>query len=60
MLYGIGLIMLLLSAAFVGGSVLVPAAMAAIGIVFMRLGRRFDNGTEKNTERQDPCLLKSK
>lgn len=51
MLYGIGLVMLLLSASFVGGSVIVPAAMVGIGIIFMGLGRRFDNGTEKNTER---------
>ena len=51
MLYGIGLLLLLMSAAFVGGSVTVPAAIAVCGIVFMRLGRRFDNGTEENTKR---------
>ncbi len=43
MLYGIGLILLLLSASFVGGSVIVPATMAAVGIGLMRLERRFNN-----------------
>ena len=43
MLYGIGLILLLLSASFVGGSVIVPATMAAVGIGLMWLGRRFNN-----------------
>lgn len=51
MLYGIGLIILLLSASFVGGSVIVPVTMAAIGITLMRLDRRFGNGTKENTER---------
>lgn len=50
MLYGIGLILLLLSASFVGGSVLVPVAMAAAGLGLMRLGRRFDNESS-HTER---------
>ena len=51
MLYGIGLILLLLSASFVGGSVIVPVTVAFVGIVLMGLGRRANNGTEKNTER---------
>lgn len=51
MLYGIGLVMLLLSASFVGGSVIVPVTIAAIGIILMRLGRGFGHGTKKNTER---------
>ena len=51
MLYGIGRVMLLLSAAFVGGSVTVPVAIAVMGIGLMRLGRRSSNGTEKNAER---------
>ena len=51
MLYGLGLLLLLMSAAFVGGSIAVPATMAVLGITLMRLGRRFDNGTEENTER---------
>lgn len=51
MLYGLGIVLLLMSAAFVGGSVAVPMAIAGMGIVLMRLGRRDRNGTEKNTER---------
>ena len=50
MLYGIGLILLLMSAAFVGGSVAVPVAIAGTGIVLMNLGRRASNG-KKNTAR---------
>ena len=44
MLYEIGVMVILLSAAFCGGSVLVPVTMAAVGIALMRLGRRTDNG----------------
>ena len=44
MLYGIGLMLLLLSASFVGGSVVVPITMVFFGVVLMRLGRRTDNG----------------
>lgn len=51
MLYGIGLILLLLSASFVGGSAIVPVTMAFVGICLMRLGRRVSNGAEENTER---------
>lgn len=51
MLYGIGLMLLLLSAAFVGGSATVPVAIAVSGIVLMTLGRRATNGTKENTER---------
>ena len=50
MLYGIGLILLLLSASFVGGSVIVPATMAAVGIGLIWLGRRFNN-ENADTER---------
>lgn len=50
MLYGLGMMLLLLSAAFVGGSVAVPMAIAGTGIVLMRLGRRATN-EKKNTER---------
>ena len=42
MLYGLGLILLLLSAACVGGSVMVPAVMAAMGVVLMMISKRFD------------------
>lgn len=51
MLYGIGLMLLLLSAAFVGGSVLVPMTMALTGFVLMRLGRRVSDGKYADTKR---------
>ena len=44
MLYGIGIVLLLVSASFVGGSVIVPVGVALIGIGIMQLGRRLDNG----------------
>ena len=44
MLYGIGITLILLSAAFCGGSVLVPVTMVALGVALMRFGRRTDNG----------------
>ena len=50
MLYGLGIILLLMSAAFVGGSVAVPMAIAGTGIVLMSLGRRTTNG-KKNAAR---------
>ena len=51
MLYGIGLILLLMSSAFVGGSVLVPVTIAAIGTALMLVGRREHNGNNTDTER---------
>lgn len=51
MLYGIGLMLLLISASFVGGSVLVPMTIAFIGIVLMSLGRGPGHGKENDTER---------
>lgn len=51
MLYGIGLMVLLLSASFVGGTVIVPVAMALVGIVLMKLGRRPSDGKYANTKR---------
>ena len=51
MLYEIGVIMILLSCVFCGGSVLVPATMAVVGTVLMVVGRRTDNGNEADTER---------
>lgn len=50
MLYGLGIVLLLMSAAFVGGSAAVPVAIAGTGIVLMNLGRRASNG-KKNTAR---------
>lgn len=44
MLYGIGVILMFLSVAFCGGSVLVPVTMAAVGMTLMSFGRRTDNG----------------
>ena len=44
MLYGVGVILVLLSAAFCGGSVLVPVTIAAVGVALMKLGRRAENG----------------
>lgn len=40
MLYGIGIVLLLMSGAFVGGSTLLPVAVASVGIVLMMVGRR--------------------
>jgi len=51
MLYGIGLILILISAAFCGGSVLVPNVIAAVGLVLMLIGRRMNNGKYTDTER---------
>ena len=44
MLYGLGMILLLLSVGFVGGSVWVPVAIATLGMVLMSIGRRPRNG----------------
>ena len=46
MLYGLGMILLLLSGAFVGGSAVVPVTIATIGIVLMMAGRRPSNGKQ--------------
>ena len=51
MLYGIGLVLVLVSASFVGGSVIVPVTIASIGIVLMANGRRPNNGKKANTTR---------
>ena len=51
MLYEIGVMMILLSCAFVGGSVLVPVTMAAVGISLMYVGRRTQHGNNTDTER---------
>lgn len=51
MLYEIGVIMILLSCVFCGGSVLVPITMAAVGIALMYVGRREHNGNNTDTER---------
>ena len=46
MLYGLGMILLLLSGAFVGGSAAVPVTIATIGIVLMKVGRRSNDGEQ--------------
>ena len=51
MLYEIGVIMILLSCVFCGGSVLVPITMAAVGISLMYVGRRTQDGNNTDTER---------
>ena len=44
MLYGIGLIMVLVSASFVGGSFLVPMVIAATGATLMIVGKEVSHG----------------
>ena len=44
MLYKVGAIIVLLSCAFCGGSVLVPVTMAAVGMALMSIKRRTENG----------------
>lgn len=51
MLYGIGVMLILLSTAFCGGSVLVPNMIAAVGLTLVLIGRRSKNGKYTNTER---------
>lgn len=51
MLYEIGVIMILLSCVFCGGSVLVPVTIAAIGIALMKAGKGEHNGNSTDTER---------
>lgn len=46
MLYGLGVILLLASGAFVGGSTLLPVAVAGAGIVLMMVGRGRSHETE--------------
>ena len=51
MLYEIGVMIILLSCVFCGGSVLVPVTMAAVGIALMYVGRRTQHGNNTDTER---------
>ena len=46
MLYGIGLMLILLSSAFVGGSPLVPCAIAMTGVVLMCVGKKPEDNHE--------------
>lgn len=44
MLYGLGVILLLLSVGFVGGSIWAPMAIAALGMGLISIGRRPRHG----------------
>lgn len=44
MLYELGMVILLLSLAFVGGEPTVPVLIAAVGAVIMAIGRRSEDG----------------
>ena len=44
MLYGIGLVLVLVSASFVGESVMVPMIVAAIGATLMIVGKEVSHG----------------
>lgn len=43
MLYGIGMLLILLSSAFVGGSPLVPVAMVIVGGALLFIGKETEN-----------------
>ena len=51
MLYEIGVILILVSAAFCGGSALVPIVIATVGAVIMCVGKEDHNGNNTDTER---------
>ena len=51
MLYGIGLMLVLMSAAFVGGSVIVPVVIAAVGASLMVIGKEASHGKETDSAR---------
>jgi hypothetical protein len=50
MLYNLGMIIVMLSLAFVGGEPTVPIIIAATGALIMAIGRRFNN-EEADSER---------
>jgi hypothetical protein len=51
MLYEIGMLIILISCAFCGGSALVPFSIAMVGALLMAIGRRKHNGKHTNSER---------
>lgn len=51
MLYEVGVFLILFSAGFCGGSVLVPVTIAAVGTLLMYLGRRTENGSDTDAKR---------
>lgn len=46
MLYGLGIMLLLLSGAFVGGSAVVPLVVAGTGAILMIIGKESHNGKQ--------------
>lgn len=44
MLYELGMVLILLSLAFVGGEPTVPVLIATVGAVLMSIGRRSEDG----------------
>ena len=50
MLYEVGVFLILFSAGFCGGSVLVPVTIAAVGAVLMCVGKEADDGKTTNTK----------
>lgn len=44
MLYELGMVLILLSLAFVGGEPTVPVLIAAVGAALMAIGRRSEDG----------------
>lgn len=51
MLYEVGILVMMLSCAFCGGSVWVPNVIALVGLTLMLIGRRKHNGKHTDTER---------
>ena len=51
MLYEIGMLIILLSSAFCGGSPLIPIMIATVGAVIMCVGKEDHNGNNTDTER---------
>ena len=46
MLYGLGIILVLLSGAFVGGSIVVPLVVAGTGAMLMVIGKEAHDGRQ--------------
>lgn len=51
MLYEFGMLIVLVSCAFCGGSPLLPFSIAMVGALLMAIGRRRNNGNNTDTER---------
>ena len=51
MLYEVGVFLILFSAGFCGGSVLVPVTIAAVGAVLMCMGKEKYDGSDTDAER---------